>query len=266
MSFYTDIMESVKVDDISIDSLGIKELYNRVKDTVRIETMLDIRRNGEFYKGQSYLEPPENMMPLWYENYDIEKLQHNLWEELNRLAESQYAEDNILFRAIVHAIHSKDLSDWPHKHEGDIIIEGIKENDCVLLADDHGQRKRDGFIQKMMGKSPHEIYILQNSQLSEVCLDTYELLPIRDGASEIDFDMMVIGVCSCPSIKKIDEYLEEIFSSVRYDNAHDIALKAPRFVVDPRIIFQAYPITLYGVKEYKGIGGGNTKLICTHAT
>lgn len=265
MSFYTGIMESVEDYDIYIDNLEIKELYNHVKGTIRIETTLDIHRNGEPYKGRSYLEPPENMMPQWYENYDIEKLQHNLGEELNRLADSQYAEHNILFRAIAHAIYSRDLSEWPHKHEGDVITEGIRKNDCVLLADDHGQRKLDAFIQKMMGKSPREIYILQNSRLSEVCLDTHELLPIRDGSSEIDFDMMVIGICSCPSIKKIDEYLEEILSSVRHDNAHDIALKAPRFVVDPSIIFWAYPITLYGVKEYKGIGGGNTKLICTPA-
>jgi len=265
-------MESVEDYDIYIDNLEIRKLYNRIKGTTRIETTLGIRRNGGFYKGQSYLEPPENMMPHWYENYDIEKLQHNLGEELNRLGDSQDIEENILFRAIVHAIHSKDLSEWPHKREGDIITEGIIENDCVLLADDHRQRKLDGFIQKMMEKSPQEIYILQNSRLSEVCLDThelsgtYKLLPVKDGASEIDFDMMVIGICSCPSIKKIDEYLEEIFSSVRHDNAHDIALKAPRLVVDPNIIFQAYPITLYGVKEYKGISGGNTKQICTPAT
>ncbi len=273
MSFYSGIMDSVEKDDIRINNLEIKKLCNYVKDTIRIETTLGIRRNGESYVGQSYLDPPENMTDEWYQKMMDDRYekyngmnQGDFLEELNRLADSQDTGDNILFRAIIHAYYSKDLSDWPHKREGDIITEGIKEDDCVLLVDDHEWRKLDGFIEKMMTKSPQEIYILRDSQLCEVCLDTYKLIPRENGVSEVDFDTIIISICSCPSIKKIDEDLEKIFSSVNWDKAHDIALKAPRFVVDPAIVFEAYPITLYGTTQYNAIIDGkrqNIKQICT---
>ncbi|MCK5698783.1 MAG: hypothetical protein KAH93_02975 [Candidatus Aenigmarchaeota archaeon] len=265
MSFYLGIMDSLKEDKIRVNGLGIEKWYNSIKDTDRIVATLDICRNDESYVGQSYLDPPENMTDEGYKKItddEYEKYngmnQGDFLKELNQLADSEDTGDNVLFRAIIHAYYSKDISDWPHKHEGNIITEGIEKDDCVLLVDNHGQRKLNGFIKQMMEKRPREIYILRDDQLYNVCLDTYELLQSEDSVSEADFNTVIVDICSCHP-KNIDKYLEKIFSTVNTDNAHDIALKAPRFVVDPRIVFEAYPITLYGTSQYPK----KTKVICT---
>ena len=281
MSFYSQIMGSVKEDDIYIKNLNIENWYNPVKRARRFETTLKLCRNSDLYDGRSYLDPPENMTDEWYQKMmDKEYKKYNgmnqndFLKELNLLADSKDTGDNMLFRAIIHAYYSKDLSDWPHKREGDIITEGIKKDDCVLLVDNHGQSKLDNFIRKMMKipQSPQEIYILNNSQLYEVgldghdILDTYELHTSKKNVSELDVGAIIFSICSCPSIKNIDKYLKEILLIINTDTVHDIALKAPRFVLDPKIVFEAYPITLYGTIQYGGIIDGKTqnlKQICT---
>lgn len=258
MGFYESIMESIEANDISIKILNMEELKS--KNGKRIETTAEIWRNGEVYTGQSYLVSPDHLDLSGYKSYSIDS--QNIYHELERLADSEKIEDNFLFRAIVHAIYSKDLLEWPDKKEGDI-KDIINEGDCVLFADDHAQEKPINFIENMMEKNPKEIYVLQGGQLYEVSPNMHELLKSERELSEIQPDVLYLSICSCLSIKEIDDYMEKISSGVNYENARDVVLKGRRVVLDPRIVFEAYPwITHYGVTEYIGKGKG-PKYICT---
>ncbi len=261
-------MESM--DDVYIDNIRITNLEHDI-NTIRFETKVDISANGTAYKGQSYMKHPGKMPDSWPEKSLLMELQYNLPDKLKTLADSEHIEDILLSTALGSAIHSKNLSEWLYGSEGDI-TQLVKKDDCVLFIDNYGikglERSLDGFIQKMMARSPEEMYILQNSRMYKVSLQTGEMGVYDEKLSEIGPDTVLINNCFYSSVKQLDRDVTEIFNSIAPEKTRKIALFGALIVIDPAIIFKEYDITAYGASQYSELDGANPgkrKIICTPA-
>lgn len=269
MSIWSHIMESI--DNVYVDYIRIRDL-DHPDGTIRFETNVGVSANGTAYGGQSYMKHPGKMPNSWPEKNLLEELQYDLRDKLETLADSEYIKDVLLSTAIVSAIHSRNLSLWRYRSEGDI-TQLVKEGDGVLFIDNYGikglERSLDGFIQKMMAGSPEEVYILQNSKMYEVSSQTGEMSVCDEKLSDIGPDAVLINNCFYSSVKQLERDVTEIFSSIDPEKTRDIALFGALIVIDPAIIFNEYDITAYGTSQYSELdcaNPGKRKIICTPAT
>ncbi len=269
MSIWSSIIKSLK--DIYIDDITITYL-DHPENTIRFETKVEVSANGTAYKGKSYMKHPGNAARPWPGKSLLEELQYDLPDKLKTLADSEHIEDILLSTAIGSAIYSRNLSEWLYGSEGDI-TQLVKKDDCVLFIDNYGikglERSLDGFIQKMMARSPEEMYILQNSRMYKVSLQTGEMSVRDKKLSEIGPDTVLINNCFYSSVKQLDRDVTEIFNSIAPEKTREIALFGALIVIDPAIIFKEYDITAYGASQYSELDSANPgkrKIICTPAT